>query len=624
MAWPYDNEPDDLQAQLLGAVQPQPGPLPQFPAPEAITGAVSPQPTIEPPGGGPAPPPITMPGQPEPMPGVLPDPNVYTPPMPPPPTPMPGGGIDPDAFNQMFGQAFQQYMSPVQQQMQEFQTQLGGFGEQIGGIPGVDLSGLTGGQQSLMDMLASLQTGQAGIGEQIGGIPQVDLSAINEQLGGLSTTLGGLQGNISGALGTQVSDLQTMLQNQISGIPTGLTPEQLQAALQSTQEAITNQMTGQQTAGSEQFTGLQTQLTDLMDYFNQQQAGGQVPGGAPVTPGLPGAGGAPQQTTFSEEQLANVFGGTQDQYQMPGFMYGPDYFRAGTDYMTELAAGAPAQDVMGAMGDVLGAGPASYGQMGETLAQRLTSPSVYEGELGGEMLGMIRGMSNIDTAPYQQLMQSGMSRIGEAEQRAIDQEMLRFNRMGLTPENVASGTIIDPLSRMRERYAQTRGDLMSQLSLQQGQREDVMRQAQAGAMGGMLGGTQAGRMAGTQGLQQLLGLQQAGQAQTVGGLGGLAGMLQQQQAQQVGALGGIQQQAFGQNMADIGLQRQLMMDEQQRQAQLYNTMLGQTQPTFPTIPSTGQQPQQQGGGFWGGLGSSLPYLPFLMQQMNQGGGGGGQ
>lgn len=627
MAWPYDNEPDDLQARLLSETQPQPGPLPGFPAPEAITSAVSPQPITEPPEGGPAPPPITMPGQPGPMPGVLPEyPPGQQPPMQP-PTTMPGGGIDPDYFNQMFGQAFQQYMSPIQQQMQEFQTQLGGFGEQIGGLSftPADLSGLTGGQQSLMDMLAGLQTGQTALGGQIGGIPQVDLSAITEQLGGLSTTLGGLEGNISGALGTQVSDLQTILQNQIAGIPTGLTPEQLQAALQSTQTAITNQMTGQQTAGSEQFTGLQTQLDDLLNYFNQQQAGGQVPGGAPVTPGLPGPAAAPQQTTFSPEQLANIFGGTQDPYQMPGFMYGPDYFRAGTDYMTELAAGAPAQDVMGAMGDVLGAGPASYGQMGETLAQRLTSPSVYEGELGGEMLGMIRGMGSVDTAPYQQLLQSGMGRIGEAEQRAIDQEMMRYNRMGLTPENVASGTIIDPLSRMRERYAQTRGDLMSQLSLQQGQREDVMRQAQVGAMGGMLGGTQAGRMYGTQGLQSLLGLQQAGQAQTVGGLGGLAQMLQQQQAQQVGALGGIQQQAFGQNLADIGLQRQLMMDEQQRKNQLYNTLLGQTQPTFPTIPSTGQQQQQQGGGgFWGGIGSSLPYLPYLMQQMNQPGEGGGQ
>lgn len=608
MAWPYDKErpligePDDLQGRLMGAVQPQPGPLPQFPAPEAVTSTplVAPGPAPQPEGPPPPPPVPDQPGQ---MPGMLPDPNTLAgggqPPMQPPPTPMPGGGIDPDAFNKMFGSAFEQYMSPIQQQMQEFQTQLGGFGEQIGGMPQTDLSGLQTGQQSLLDMLGGLQTGQTALGEQVGAIPGVDLSGINEQLGGLSTTLGGLEGNISGALGTQVGDLQALLQKEISGIPTGLTPEQLQAALQSTQSAITNQMTGQQTPGSEQFTGLQTQLDDILGMLNAQQAGENVPGGVPIQPGLPGAGAAPQQTQFSPEQIANIFGGTEDQYQMPGFMYGPDYFRAGTDYMTELAAGSPAQDVMGAMGDVLGAGPASYGQMGETLAARATSPSVYEGELGSEALGMIRGMGNVDTAPYQQLLQSGMGRIGEEEQRAIDQEMLRYNRMGLTPENVASGTIIDPLSRTRERFARTRGDLMSQLALQQGQREDVMRQAQVGAMGGMLGGTQAGRMAGTQGLQNLLGLQQQGQQQAVAGLGGLAGMLQQQQAQQLGALGGIQQQAFGQNMADINLQRQLGMDEQQRKNQLYNTLLGQTQPTFPTIPGV---QQQQGGGGGGGLG----------------------
>ena len=157
------------------------------------------------------------------------------------------------------------------------------------------------------------------------------------------------------------------------------------------------------------------------------------------------------------------------------------------------------------------------------------------------------------------------------------------------------------MNRLLERFGRGRSDLMTQLALQQGQREDVMRQAQMG------------------GYQNLMGLQQAGQAQTAGGLGNLAGLLQQQQTQQLGGLAGVSQQAFGQTQQDLQMQNMFAQQQQQKQNDLINLLFGQTQPTFPTTP--GQAPPQQGGSpFWSAMGSMAPY--FMMRAFPPGGGGG--
>lgn len=395
-------------------------------------------------------------------------------------------------------------------------------------------------------------------------------------------------------LGSLQQQQQTIL-DQLGGLqqPTGgLTQDQLSAALQQNQQSLMDQLAGTMTPGGEQFNALQNQLTDLMGYF--QGGEGSFQDILSQTMGQTGQAAQNPTLDLTDEQLQNLFGGTGDATQMPGFMYGPDYFRSMNDYMTELATANPSQDVLGAMGDVLASGPASYGQLGETLAQRLTSPTVFEGDLGQELLGQVRGLGEVNTDAYNQLLDTGMARLDQAEQRALDQEMMRLNRLGLTPEGQASGTVLDPLAQLRGQFQMGRNDLMANLTQQEAQRQDALRQAQVGAMGGVLGQMQAGRQAGTSGLSNLLGLQQAGQQGVAGGLGNLAQMLTGNQQAQLGALGNISSQAWGQNMQDIQMQNQLFQAEQARQNNLVNSLLGQT------APGGAQQPSLNFGGLGGG------------------------